>query len=295
MSVRQQVSGRVLVVTMDNASVRNALDAETMARLRDLFENIAYREPLPPEAPATGSAEVGPGGTHRPHVIVLRAAGPVFCAGAHLGEMKSLGAADYRTNQAAALEMGAMFRAVHNCPVPVVARVQGPCYGGGGGLVAACDLVVASPAAVFAFTEVRLGIVPGVIAPVVIERVGPAAARAAFLTGEPIDAQAARAMGLVDHLSADEESLDTETARVVEALLAGGAAALGRVKDLVDSVQSLGFARSAEQAARMIAEARTGPEGQAALASFAIREKAPWYSDDKWIAPAWPDAAKETP
>ena len=293
MPIGQQVAGRVLVVTIDNARIRNALDAATMTELRDLFENIGYREPLPPTPSTGGSADVGPEGAHRPHVIVLRAAGPVFCAGAHLGEMQALGQADYQTNLAAALDMGAMFRAVRNCPVPVVARVQGPCYGGGGGLVAACDLVVAGPAAVFAFTEVRLGIVPGVIAPLVVERVGPAAARTAFLTGEPVDAVSAREMGLVDHLAADEASLDAETGRVVDALLEGGAAALGRVKALLDGVQSLGYSRSAEQAASMIAEARTGPEGQAALAAFAARQPAPWRTDDKWTAPAWPDAGKE--
>ena len=294
MPIRQQVAGRVLVVTMDNAGIRNALDAATMTELRDIFENIGYREPLPPKAATDGPADVGPKGIHRPHVMVLRAAGPVFCAGAHLGEMQALGQADYQTNLTAALDMGAMFRAVRNCPVPVVARVQGPCYGGGGGLVAACDLVVAGPAAVFAFTEVRLGIVPGVIAPLVVERVGPTAARAAFLTGEPVDAASALGMGLVDYLAADETSLDTETSRVVDALLAGGAAALGRIKALLDGVQSLGYSRSAEQAARMIAEARTGSEGQAALAAFAARQPAPWRTGDNWTAPAWPDAGEES-
>lgn len=186
-----------------------------------------------------------------------------------------------------------MFRAVHDCPAPVVARVQGPCYGGGVGLVAACDLVVAGPAAAFAFTEVRLGIVPGVIAPLVVDRVGSAAARAAFLTGERIAAETALGMGLVDRLAATDEGLDSEVDRTVNSLLAGGPAALGRVKSLLDGVQSLGYARSAEQAARMIADARTGPEGQAALAAFAEKRPAPWVRDEDWTAPPWPDAGKE--
>ena len=135
MAVRQTVQDRVLVVTIDNPEVRNAFDAATITALRELFEQLAYREPLPPESEPP--VEIGPGGVHRPHAVVLRAAGDVFCAGAHLGEMKDLGAADYQTNLQAALEMGAMFRAVRDCPVPVVARVQGPAYGGGVGLVAA--------------------------------------------------------------------------------------------------------------------------------------------------------------
>jgi methylglutaconyl-CoA hydratase len=152
---------------------------------------------------------------------------------------------------------------------------------------------VAAPAAAFAFTEVRLGIVPGVIAPLVVERVGAAAARAAFLTGDRLAADAALAMGLVDRLAAGDEDLDAAVGRVVDSLLAGGPAALGRVKALLDGVASLGYARSAEQAARMIAEARTGPEGQAALAAFTERRPVPWLGDEPWTAPAWPGADEE--
>ncbi len=283
MTVRQTVHERVLVVTIDNPEVRNAFDAATIAGLRDLFEHLAYRDPAPldPEQPA----EMGPGGSHRPHAVVLRSVGDVFCAGAHLGEMRELGAADYQTNLAAALEMGAMFRAVRNCPVPVVARVQGPAYGGGVGLVSACDIVVAGPAARFAFTEVRLGIVPGVIAPLVIDRIGAGAARVAFLTGDPMDADQALAIGLVDRLAASVEALDDLVGTTVTSLLRGGPATLGLVKSLLEGVQSLGFNRSAEVSARMIAEARTRPEGQAALATFASRQPAPWVREEAWALP----------
>ena len=141
MAIHQEVTGRVLVVTIDNPSVKNAFDRETISTLSDVFESVAYREPLPVDekkarAPA-GGLDIGPQGRFRPHVIVLRAAGDVFCSGAHLGEMKELGQADFQENLAAALDMGGMFRAVRNCPAPVVARVQGPAYGGGVGLVGA--------------------------------------------------------------------------------------------------------------------------------------------------------------
>ncbi len=202
-----------------------------------------------------------PGGRYRPHVIVLRATGDVFCAGAHLGEMKELGEADYQENLGAALDMGAMFRAVRNCPVPVVARIQGPAYGGGVGLVAACDLAVAAPEARFAFTEVRLGIVPGVIAPLVIDRIGQRAARTCFLTAEPIGAEEALQMGLIDRLAADSDGLDDAVNTVVQSLLKGGPQALGPVQEPAGRSSRLGFARSAELSARMIAEARTKPEG----------------------------------
>lgn len=287
MAVVQQMQGPVLVVTLDAPGVRNALDRETIVALRDLFEGLAYREPLPPGAAADAA------GPCRPHAVVLRASGDVFCAGAHLGEMRRLGQADYQTNLSAALDMGAMFRAVRDCPAPVVARVQGSAYGGGVGLVAACDLVLAAPAARFAFSEVRLGLVPGVISPLVMERMGAAATRAAFLTGLPMDAAEARRLGLVDQVAADDAALDPLVNATVEALLAGGAAALGQVKSLIDGVQTLGLARSAEFCAGMIAQARTGAEGQAALAAFGERRPAPWAGTIAWELPPLP--AKETP
>ncbi|HPF71342.1 MAG TPA: enoyl-CoA hydratase-related protein [Candidatus Krumholzibacteria bacterium] len=285
MAVTRQMQGPVLVVTLDAAEVRNALDAATMAELRDLFEGIAYRDPLPPGGDA---AQAGPGGLFRPHAVVLRSTGAVFCAGAHLGEMRRLGQADYQANLAAALDMGAMFRAIRNCPAPVVARVQGPAYGGGVGLAAASDLVIAAPTARFAFTEVRLGIVPGVIAPVVIERTGPSAARAAFLTAEPLGAAEARAIGLVDRVAATDADLDAAVTGAVQALLAGGPAALGLVKSLVDNVQTLGFARSAEFCGGLIAQARTGAEGQAALAAFNEKRPSPWTGAAAWTLPPEP-------
>ena len=126
MAIHQEIAGRVLVVTIDNPGVKNAFDRETVAALSDVFDTVAYRDPLPVDVVKArlpdGSLDIGQGGRFRPHVIVMRATGDVFCSGAHLGEMKEMGEADYQQNMAAALEMGAMFRAVRNCPAPVVAR-----------------------------------------------------------------------------------------------------------------------------------------------------------------------------
>ena len=178
-----------------------------------------------------------------------------------------------------------MFRSVRNCPVPVVARVQGPAYGGGVGLVAACDIVVSSPRARFAFTEVRLGIVPGVIAPLVMDRLGQRAARTCFLTADPIEGQRALQLGLVDRLADDPGDLDDLVSTTVQSLLRGGPQALSLCKSLLDGVQSLGFARSGEVAARMIADARTRPEAQAALQAFFAKNPAPWVDEEPWVLP----------
>jgi len=126
-----------------------------------------------------------------------------------------------------------------------------------------------------------------------MERMGPAAARAAFLTGLPMDAAEARRLGLVDQVAADPDALDPLVNATVAALLAGGAAALGQAKSLVDGVQTLGLSRSAEFCARMIAQARTGSEGQAALAAFGEDRPAPWAANIAWALPPMP--AEETP
>ncbi len=282
MPIRQEIVGRVLVVTLDNPATRNALDMATLTALGDLMDGLAYRDPLP-AASAEGPWDIADGGGYRPHAIVLRASGKVFCAGADLKEMKQLGEADFPTNLTAALDMGAVFRSVRNCPAPVIARVQGPAYGGGVGLVAACDVVVAGPDARFMFSEAKLGLVPGVISPLVVDRMGAAAARRFFLTAEQISAEQALRLGLIDRLADDLDGAVNET---VNAVLNCGPEALGMCKGLIDGVQSLGYARSAEFTARMIADARTKPEAQAALSAFRAREKAPWVGAEPWALPS---------
>jgi methylglutaconyl-CoA hydratase len=276
MAVRTRMRGRVLEVTLDRPEARNAFDQPAIRELRELFEGISYLEP-----PSGQESPAGTDGKTRPHAILLRAAGPVFCAGADLGDMERLGQAGFQENLDAALEMGAMFRAVRLCPAPVVARVQGPAYGGGVGLICACDVVVAGQEARFAFSEVRLGLVAGVIAPLVIDRIGAAAARHWFLTGEVIRAVDALRLGLVDRLS-DQDGLDAAVGRTLESLLKGGPAALGRIKSLVEGTLALGFERSLDFTARMIAEARTGREAQAGLRAFFAKQTAPWARDVRW-------------
>lgn len=292
MAIIQEINGRVLVVTIDNPKVKNAFDKQTIDGLRDIFDAVSFRDPLPSDRAQglnpSGQLDIGPGGRFRPHAIVVMSTGDVFCSGAHLGEMKQLGALDYQTNLAAAMEMGAMFRTVRNCPSPVVARVQGPAFGGGVGLVASCDVVVAGPGARFCFSEVKLGLVPGVISPLVIDRIGQAAARRYFLTSTVFDVEEAHRIGLVDCpvlvTEGDDASkmLDAAVSEVVSDILNGGPDALAMCKSLLEGAQSLGFARSGELTARMIAEARTSDEAQGALAAFLNKEKSPWIEDDQW-------------
>jgi len=269
MAVTTQRLGRVLVVTLDRPEARNAFDGETITALREVFETVA------------GQPEPTVDVSERPHVVLLQTTGPVFCAGADLAEMKRLGQADVAENLTAAREMGAMFRAIRLSPAPVLARVQGPAFGGGVGLICACDLVVASDKARFAFSEVRLGLVPGVIAPLVMERIGTAPARYHFLTGEPFSALEAQRIGLVDRLVAPEV-LDQAVKELIQTLLKGGPAALGRVKRLVEGTLARGFEQSLEFTAGEIAVARTAAEAQAALTAFFAKEPAAWARQTGW-------------
>jgi len=284
MAVRQQTSGPVLVVTLDEPATRHALSAVVVASLHEIFNELSARAPLNPEAAAEPSPDIGPGGRWRPRAVVLRSTGAVFCAGAHLGEMAAAGRAEITANLAAAVKLGAMFRAVHDCPAPVVARVQGGAFGGGAGLAAACDLVVAGPAAKFCFPETRLGLVPGVISPLVMQRLGAARARDLFLTARTIEAVEAFWLGLADRL-APAGGLDAAVEAVVEDLLRAGPVALGAAKQLLAEVEALGTDGSAGVCAQRIAEARATPEAQAALAAFAARVPAPWIPAAPWSLP----------
>lgn len=283
MPVWQHIAGPVLVVTLDEPKSRHALSAAVVATLRDLFTGLAAREPLDPEECAAPAPDIGPGG-RRPRAVVLRSTGTVFCAGAHLGEMAEAGRAGLEANLAAASRLGEMFRAVHDCPSPVVARVQGGAFGGGAGLAAACDLVVAGPAARFCFSEARLGLVPGVISPLVVERTGAARARDLFLTARTFDAAEAARLGLVDRVAPDG-GLDAAVEAVVDDLLKAGPAALGATKRLLADVAELGYEVSEETCAQRIATARATPEAQAALAAFAQRKSAPWAPAGAWSLP----------
>ncbi len=275
MSITTRRRGRVLEVTLDRPDARNAFDGETIEALTDVFDGVTAAEP------ATAGLTEAEAAHCRPHAVLLRAEGPVFCAGGDLGDMKRLGAADFETNLEAARRMGAMFRTIRNCAAPVVARVQGPAYGGGVGLVSSCDVVVASVESRFTFSEVRLGLVAGVIAPVVIGKIGPAAARHWFLTGECIDSAEALRIGLADRLCGSRQ-LDGTVSEVMGALLRGGPEALSRIKSLVEGCLTLGFERSLDFSARMIAEARTSGEAQLALQAFFAKQTPPWAVTDPW-------------
>jgi methylglutaconyl-CoA hydratase len=234
----------VLRVAMARPERRNAFDAALIEELRGAFEDV-------------GDARA----------VVLTGDGPSFSAGADVEWMRSSVELSYDENVADALRLRAMLDAIDTCPAPVVARVQGHALGGGCGLVACSDVVVAEPGAQFAFSEVKLGIVPAVISPFALAKIGPGAARRWFVTGERFTAEVALRIGLVHEVADD---LDAAVDRVVAELLSAGPDAARAAKELARGPLS------AEETAERIAAHRTGDEGQEGLRAFLEKRRPDW-------------------
>ena len=208
-------------------------------------------------------------------IIVLGGRGPSFCAGADLGAMKASANASYEANLAEAQRLGAMFAAVAEFPKPVVARVHGGVYGGGVGFCCACDIVVASDDAKFGLTEVRLGIVPGLISPYVLRRLGDRAARELMLTGERIDAVRALSLGVVNHVVPASE-LEAKVNERVGELLKGGPLAQTRIKQLLERRNDTSWSDYRASLPETLARVRSGDEAKDGLAAFFEKRKPRW-------------------
>lgn len=209
---------------------------------------------------------------------VLRGAGPAFSAGGDLSWMAS--AVDYTREQNLrdAEALAGLYRRLDTLPFPLIGCVHGAALGGGSGLAAVCDIVIAARDAVFGFTEVRLGIVPAIISPYVVAKIGPSAARELFLTGARFSAERAREIGLVHHI-VDPDALDDTAGRVLDEILASGPEAVAATKGLIRRVAA-GLSPEAEAlAAETLADARVGAEGQEGLRAFLERRRAAWRAD----------------
>jgi len=237
----------VLHVTLARPERRNAFDAELIRELTEAF------------------AEVGDA-----RAVVLAGEGESFCAGADIEWQRSAIDLSYEENVEDALRLFRMLETIDACRAPVVARIQGYCLGGGSGLAACVDIALAAEDATFGFSEVKLGIMPAVISPFVLPRIGSGAARRYFLTGERFDAATALRIGLVHEVAAD---LDGSLERVVGELLGSGPEAVRAAKQLIRERPG------GEEAAHLAARLRAGEEGQAGLRAFLDKQPAPWRSE----------------
>lgn len=256
-NILTEIDAGVGIVTLNRPERHNAFDDATIAELADAMGGMA------------SDAAV--------RVVVISSTGKSFCAGADLAWMQRAATYGFEENRRDAGELAEMLRSIADCPKPVIARVQGPAYGGGVGLIAACDIAVATFDARFALTEVKLGILPAVISPYVIAAIGERYARRYMLTAEQFSAAEAYRIGLVHEMAADEAGLDEAIGEWVTALLKNGPQALAECKALIRSVANRPLGpKVIEYTVDRIAHIRCSPEGQEGLAAFLQKRKPNW-------------------
>ena len=256
--LRIERDGPFAHATLTRPEVRNAFNAALIGELRQAFEQLSAE---PPDA-LRG--------------VVLAGEGATFCAGADVEWMRSAIGLSLEENERGAAAMQAMFTAIDTCPVPVIARVQGAALGGGMGLCAVSDIVVATADASFGFTEVRLGILPAVISTFVLPKIGESHARALFATGQRLDARRAHQIGLVHEVVDDEAALDARIEERLAELRAAGPTATRSAKALVRELRPLEPDAARRHTVSLIARQRTSKEGQEGLAAFLEKRPPGW-------------------
>lgn len=249
-------SGAVATVKLNRPEIRNAFNDVMISELRLAFATLREIKDL--------------------RVVVLTGAGTSFCAGADLHWMRRVLDYTFEENVEDSLELARLMREVYEFPRPVVGRINGAAIGGGTGLVAACDITVAAESAVFSFSEVKIGLVPAVISPFVLKRVGERNAREYMLTGERLKAVKAMQCGLINRVVPDDE-LDDAVAGYVDRLLTGGPHALTTCKELLRQVSDVPLDEAGPYTADMIARLRMGEEGQEGMSAFLGRRRPGWW------------------
>jgi methylglutaconyl-CoA hydratase len=251
--------GQIATIMLDRPDIHNALNDKMAAQLRETFADLGARPQV--------------------RVIVLAGNGRSFCAGADVNWMARMAACSFEENVEDAKALANMYLTIAKCPKPVIARVHGAALGGGAGLVAACDIGVAVESAQFGFTEVKIGIIPAVISPFVIARIGASRAREFFLTGERFLAGVAQNLGLVQHVAVSEAALDALIDVKIAQIRTSSPAAVAAAKELIFGVASRSLETSIDFTAEAIARARASAEGQSGMKAFLSRTKPSWIQE----------------
>jgi len=250
--------GPVEYLTLNRPDVRNAFNEHVIAELTEWTahtRDAAERREL--------------------RAVVLAGAGKMFCAGADVTWMSKTVQYTEEENLRDAMAMSRMFAAINELPLAVIGRIQGVALGGGAGLAAVCDIVVASDDALFGFTEVKLGIIPAVISPFALAKIGQSAARELFLTGARFPASRAKEIGLVQAVVPASE-LDAAVGHYIQEILSAGPEAVAAAKALIPHVWELTVDEAMQITARAIATRRVSPEGQDGLRAFLEKRKPSW-------------------
>lgn len=246
---------RVLHVRLDRPKVRNAFNSQLIAELHDCFEEASEDD--------------------RCRAVLLSGEGKSFSAGADIDWMKQQGELSLDENVRSALEMAAMFQSIYDCKKPVLAAIHGAALGGGTGLTAVADIAITEDSTIFGFTEVRLGILPAVISPYVVEKIGTAKARALFVTGSRFDGREAERIGLV-FKSVPDGTLWEEIERQIGELCQAAPKASAKAKALAQFLSPRPPQGDLEATARKIAEIRGSKEAKEGLTAFLEKRKAAW-------------------
>ncbi|HEX4098491.1 MAG TPA: enoyl-CoA hydratase-related protein [Caulobacteraceae bacterium] len=247
----------VATVTITRPHRRNALDALTIEGLTEAFETLH--------------------GADHVRLVFLRGAGSAFCAGGDFEWTAQAAEMTEDDNRADAMTLAHMVKRLADIPAVTVALVHGPAYGGGAGLVAACDYAVAVKDAPFAFSEVKVGLTPSVVAPYIVDAIGPRAARALFVTGRAFDADEALRIGLVNEVVADADALEAAARRLVQDVMAAGPEAVVEARRLVSQVWGRPIDHGLmEETAKSLAHRRVSDEAKEGIAAFKAKRKPSW-------------------
>jgi methylglutaconyl-CoA hydratase len=257
LAIDYSLQDRIAIVTLSCPQTRNAFNAQLIQELTDTFTELSADDRL--------------------HGVVLTGEGPAFCAGADITMMKEASTFSAEQNIDAALQLADMLHTINVFPCPVVARVNGDALGGGLGLIAVCDIVIAADSARFAFSEVKLGLAPAVISPYVLRKIGEANIRALFVTGERFSAARAHKLGLV-HSVISPDRLDEAVQSALHELVSSGPQAIRACKALALSIGTMSYQQSRQYTAEMIAHLRVSEEGQEGLSAFLEKRKPSWIN-----------------
>lgn len=254
-TIKIDLRGQVVWVILNRPEVRNAFNATMISEVARAFKLINSHPDL--------------------RIVVLTGEGNAFCAGADLNWMKGVIDYSYEENLQDSQNLAEMFALMSACPLPLIARVNGPAIGGGTGMVAVCDIVIASEKAVFSLSEVKLGLVPACISPYVIRRMGDRNCREYFLTGERLTAEKALAAGLANKI-VPEGKLDEAIEQLIKQLISSGPKALAWCKQLLAKVPPMSEQEAGAYTAEVITRLRMSDEGQEGMKAFFEKRKPKW-------------------
>ncbi|OGI18346.1 MAG: hypothetical protein A3B68_04750 [Candidatus Melainabacteria bacterium RIFCSPHIGHO2_02_FULL_34_12] len=254
--VELEIKNKIATVTLSRPEVHNALMPEMINELTNIFSKLDTDRSI--------------------RVIILEAEGKSFCAGADLNYMSSMINASYKENLEDASKLGQMFKTIYDCSKPIIVKVQGSAFGGGIGLISVCDIAFSVSSAIFALSESKIGLVPGVISPFLIKKVGFSNASRYFLTSERFDANKAREIGLVNEVFKDMNELGKKVNELAEVISTNGPEAVIACKKLIRDVADKNINDALEVSKEYIAKSRISKEGQEGIKAFFEKRSPNW-------------------